>query len=244
MFELLSSGRRHDQPQDGGTGLGLSISRELARLLGGAIRLKSREGRAAPSRSSFRKPTIPAVRRWPIRKRPLPRLPPGASPEPAQLRKVEDDRDALTNDRRILLVIEDDETFATILRDLSREMGFQPIVAAAAEEALILAKRHMPSAIVLDVGLPDQSGLFVLDRFKRDVSTRHIPIHVVSGSDHAETALSLGAVGYMLKPVNREELVDVLQEAGEQAVSSHAPCARRRGRRHPARGGRQAAFLA
>ena len=71
----------------------------------------------------------------------------------------------------------------------------------------------MPSAIVLDVGLPDQSGLSVLDRLKRDVQTRHIPVHVVSASDHAQTALSLGAVGYMLKPVKREELADVLRSS-------------------------------
>jgi CheY-like chemotaxis protein len=70
----------------------------------------------------------------------------------------------------------------------------------------------MPSAIVLDVGLPDQSGLSVLDRLKRDVRTRHIPIHIVSADDYAETALSLGAVGYVMKPVQREQLVEVLQK--------------------------------
>jgi CheY-like chemotaxis protein len=69
----------------------------------------------------------------------------------------------------------------------------------------------MPSAIVLDVGLPDQSGLSVLDRLKRDVETRHIPIHVVSASDHAQTAMSLGAVGYMLKPVKRDDLANSLK---------------------------------
>ena len=91
-------------------------------------------------------------------------------------------------------------------------MGFQSLVAGTAEEALRLAKQYMPSAIVLDVGLPDQSGLAVLDRLKRDVQTRHIPIHVVSASDNAQTALSLGAVGYLLKPVKREELADVLKK--------------------------------
>ncbi len=108
--------------------------------------------------------------------------------------------------------MEDDDTFAAILRDLSREMGFRCVVAPNAEEALALAKEHMPNAIVLDVGLPDQSGLSVLDQLKRDVRTRHIPIHVVSAEDHAGTAYSLGAVGYALKPIKREELVQVLEK--------------------------------
>jgi CheY-like chemotaxis protein len=94
-------------------------------------------------------------------------------------RKVDDDRNALANASCVLLVVEDDESFATILRDLSREMGFQSLVASTAEEALTLANQFMPSAIILDVGLPDQSGLSVLDRLKRAVQTRHIPIHVV-----------------------------------------------------------------
>ena len=127
-------------------------------------------------------------------------------------RKIDDDRDALTTGKRILLVIEDDETFAAIVRDLSRELGFQSMVAGTAEEALSLAKEFMPSAVVLDVGLPDQSGLAVLDRLKNDVQTRHIPVYVVSGSDYAETAYSLGAVGYLIKPVNRDQLIEVLQK--------------------------------
>jgi CheY-like chemotaxis protein/signal transduction histidine kinase/CHASE3 domain sensor protein len=201
----------------GGTGLGLSISRELVRLLGGSIRLKSSQGGGStftvqipesynPAAVAPREPQV-NIAVDPVAKRAL------AAPSApvARSQRVDDDRETLSNNKRILLLVEDDETFAGILRDLAREIGFQSLVAGTAEEALNLAKQYMPSAIVLDVGLPDQSGLSVLDRLKRDVQTRHIPIHVVSASDHAQTALSLGAVGYMLKPVKRDELADVMR---------------------------------
>jgi CheY-like chemotaxis protein len=74
----------------------------------------------------------------------------------------------------------------------------------------------VPSAILLDIGLPDGSGLFVLERLKNDARTRHIPVHVVSGNDYAEKAMALGAVGYMLKPVAREKIAEALQTLEER----------------------------
>lgn len=219
IFEAFQQADGTISRKYGGTGLGLSISRQLVRLLGGSIALQSEPGRGSTFSASIPVAYDPA-KVAPRDTAPMSLSETAAPPvahsrsEPALIpRAIEDDRDAVASDgRRILLVIEDDTTFSSIVRDLSREMGFQTIVAGTAEEALRLAMDYMPSAIVLDIGLPDQSGLAVLDRLKQDVRTRHIPIHVVSAGDHTESAYSLGAVGFANKPVTREQLVDVLQK--------------------------------
>ncbi|BBU32810.1 two-component system sensor histidine kinase/response regulator (plasmid) [Burkholderia sp. THE68] len=222
IFEAFQQADGTTSRHYGGTGLGLSISRSLAHLLGGSISVRSTQGMgstftltmpvaydgAAPSGAEVQAPA-PA---------PAPLLVDEALSEPVEVvHVIDDDRADTAPGRRLVLVVEDEPEFAQVLFDLAHELGYRCIVSGTAREALRLARDSAPNAILLDIGLPDRSGLVLLQELKANPATRHIPVHVVSGSDRSEAALHLGAIGYAVKPTTREQLTAIFQRLEEKS---------------------------
>ncbi|MFI4965667.1 MAG: response regulator, partial [Caulobacterales bacterium] len=214
IFESFQQADGTTSRKYGGTGLGLSISREITRLLGGELRVSSVPGKGSTFTLylplNFSPAQAPASGRSPSMLMPRPMLMPQAfSDEPAEA--VADDRDVIGSEDSVVLIVEDDPRFASILLSLVHDSGFKGVVTGEGVAAPSLARRFGPDAIMLDIGLPDMDGLALLDLLKRTPETRHIPVHVISADDQKGLGLAMGAFGFTHKPVEREVVVSTLQ---------------------------------
>ncbi|PHV11819.1 response regulator [Chitinimonas sp. BJB300] len=212
IFEAFRQAENGTTRRYGGTGLGLSISRNLARMLGGQITLHSQLG--VGSTFTLTLPvTPPGMQPGGLIDQSLSSLPSSTAtevintPAPAQKHTTPlDDSAILPENGRQILVIEDHPQFARSLYELAHERGFYCLLADTASDGLAMAKTYLPQAILLDIKLPDYSGLILLEQFKQDPATRHIPVHVISGTDSSEPALQLGAIGHVRKPADADTL--------------------------------------
>jgi CheY-like chemotaxis protein len=207
----------------GGTGLGLSISTHIANLLGGEIQLASQEGNGSIFTLILPETIVDPLHRGKtdVTCSLLPEAPlaletakiPAENPiaHPA-VQPICDDRDDITENDKIVLIIEDDAKFATILKRLSHEKGFKCLVTSDGEAGLKSAVDDQPQAIILDVGLPGINGFSVINSLKDNAATRHIPVQFISAHNENQSvdrALSMGAIGYLSKPATRTQLDQV-----------------------------------
>ncbi len=222
IFEAFQQADASTSRKYGGTGLGLAISRELSQLLGGEIQLHSTPGSGSTftmylplkyvGSTASQRPQGDAPQH-----RPSPIAALSASVPERVIEQIPDDRLEIEPGDSILLVVEDDPHYARVIMDLARDKGFKVLVSMRGADALDLAKQFQPSAVSLDVFLPDMLGWSVLSQLKQNPLTRHIPVQIITLDEDKQHALASGAFSFVTKPTTTEGVDAALSRIKEYA---------------------------
>jgi CheY-like chemotaxis protein/signal transduction histidine kinase/HAMP domain-containing protein len=228
IFEAFQQADASTSRKYGGTGLGLAISRELATLLGGEIRVRSTVGAGStftlylPQKYAGPAGAVLSSMISNARRGAAPSVPPASLPEEV-VESIPDQRLEIEPGDAILLIVEDDPHYGRIIMDLAHDKGFKVLVATTGAEAVELARQYQPSAVSLDIFLPDMLGWAVLSHLKKDPLTRHIPVQIVSLDEDRQHGLASGAFSFITKPASSRDL-----EAALTRLRNYAEPRRRR----------------
>jgi CheY-like chemotaxis protein/CHASE3 domain sensor protein len=215
IFEAFQQADGGTSRKYGGTGLGLSISRELAKLLGAEIKLSStvNEGSSFKLIIPFEthhvlEPVEKVIGKEPVLNIHLTQNDPQFLNYPS----IVDDRNIITKDDKVVLIIEDDLKFASILLNQANNKGFKCLSAATGEDGLLLALKYKPQAIILDMGLPGINGNQVLTELKANPSLRNIPVQIISANEHSLETIKEGVFEYLMKPIEKKDIEETFRK--------------------------------